>query len=369
MSANQAEIKKQVEFYLSDKNLANDSFFHSKISGNVEHWLDIADILNCNKIKRMGIKEAEIAASLKSSSEVEVSEDGKKVRRVGKKALPELIHKEGQKKRDVKAQSKEEEKGDAEDDTIQLDERGNHILVNADFENPIIIHFKTEAKDGDGFKVNWKEIENEVKQKNPLLKIVYSRADQYEGDLAISSHKLKQVNLEKLTSATLKVQEKNFTFIKTAGEELKDFWQKQGGHYQFCIQPKLRNIKKQQKIAKQQKRDAGTSNDNGSKRAKLSFEIAGVYYTDISKVKSKARAILTIKKDGEKLTGNDEEFIKELIKFHDKHDSKFKDFGHFEAGEHPNYEKTRCFFVVRNDGTKEDFSISKCIMNLEKQSQ
>ena len=49
-------------------------------------------------------------------------------------------------------------------------------------------------------------------------------------------------------------------------------------------------------------------------RAKISFEIAGVYYADINKVKSKSRAILNLKKDGEKLTGNDEAFMKELIK-------------------------------------------------------
>lgn len=45
-----------------------------------------------------------------------------------------------------------------------------------------------------------------------------------------------------------------------------------------------------------------------------------------------------------------------------------KDFDHFEAGEHPSYPKTRCFFVVRKDGSKEDFSISKSIISLEKQS-
>ncbi len=75
---------------------------------------------------------------------------------------------------------------------------------------------------------------------------------------------------------------------------------------------------------------------------------------------------MNLKKDGESLSGNDEEFIKEILKFHEKHESKMNNFDHFEAGEHPNYEKTRCFFVVRKDGSKEDFSISKCIFNLEK---
>ncbi len=97
------------------------------------------------------------------------------------------------------------------------------------------------------------------------------------------------------------------------------------------------------------------------KRSKVAFEIAGVYYAEINKVKSKARAILNLKKDGEKLTGNDADFIKELLAYHEKGKDKMNNMDHFEVGEHPQYEKTRCFFVVRKDGAKEDFSISKCI--------
>jgi len=111
---------------------------------------------------------------------------------------------DGQKKRDAKAAGKEEEKG--ESGTVEYDERGFAILANQDFENPIIIHFKTQRSgDSDNFKVNWKEIENEVRSKNPNLKIVYSRADQFEGDLAISSFKCIPANVDKLTSSTLKV--------------------------------------------------------------------------------------------------------------------------------------------------------------------
>jgi len=116
MSVNPAEIKKQVEFYLSDRNLSQDEFFHDKISSNVENWLNIADILNCNKIKKLKITEADIVASLKSSSEVQVSEDGKKVRRAGKKALPELQRKE-HRKREAKAHAKEEEKKEEDDES------------------------------------------------------------------------------------------------------------------------------------------------------------------------------------------------------------------------------------------------------------
>ena len=101
------------------------------------------------------------------------------------------------------------------------------------------------------------------------------------------------------------------------------------------------------------------------KRAKTSYEIAGVYYLDINKVKSKSRAILNLKQDGERIEGNDCDFLKELLELHEKRDQKLKNFDHFEVGTHPDHEKTRCFFVVRPDGAKEDFSITKCIMQLE----
>lgn len=68
---------------------------------------------------------------------------------------------------------------------------------------------------------------------------------------------------------------------------------------------------------------------------------------DINKVKSKSRAILNIKKDGEKLDQADEDFIKEILRFHQKTEAKMQNFSHFEVGQHPDFKQTRCFFVVR----------------------
>uniref|UniRef100_A0A7S3CI09 Uncharacterized protein n=1 Tax=Strombidium rassoulzadegani TaxID=1082188 RepID=A0A7S3CI09_9SPIT len=202
-----------------------------------------------------------------------------------------------------------------------------------------------------------------VKEKFDRLKVVYSRADKYEGDLAVSSFRMNKKQLEELaTLKDFKIGEKLYTFNKTSGEELKDFWQKQGGHFQFCTAPKLRLAKKQNKKVNDQKKEENL------KRQKRSFTIAGVYYMDINKVKSKSRAIMNIVKDGEKIEEEDQAFITEILKFHDKAEHKMKDLYHFEVGFHPEFNKTRCFFVVKKDGSKEDFSISKCINNLEAQS-
>jgi hypothetical protein len=57
--------------------------------------------------------------------------------------------------------------------------------------------------------------------------------------------------------------------------------------------------------------------------------------------------------------------MKEILRFHDNHDGKMKEFDHFEVGCHPEFTKTRCFFAVKKGGEKEDFSVAKCINNLE----
>jgi hypothetical protein len=122
----------------------------------------------------------------------------------------------------------------------------------------------------------------------------------------------------------------------------------------------VRLAKKQSKKHQEEKREENL------KRQKRSYSIAGVYYMDINKVKSKSRAILNMVKDGEQVEKEDAAFIQELLKFHDKGEQKLRDFSHFEVGFHPEYQKTRCFFTVRTDGSREDFSVTKCIANLEK---
>lgn len=90
----------------------------------------------------MKVKCEDIADAVKDSDEVELSKDHKKVRRANNAPLPKK--EEGLRKREMKGNNKEEfkkSKGDnaedgKEDSDVELDERGNFVLVNADFENP-----------------------------------------------------------------------------------------------------------------------------------------------------------------------------------------------------------------------------------------
>jgi hypothetical protein len=47
-------------------------------------------LLNCNKIKNLGVNQDDIVASLKNSTMLELSANQERIRRVGNKTLPEL---------------------------------------------------------------------------------------------------------------------------------------------------------------------------------------------------------------------------------------------------------------------------------------
>jgi hypothetical protein len=77
MTAKHAEIKKQIEYYLGDENLAIDEFFRDKISQSKDGWILVDTFLACNKVKKMNLKSQDIIEACKSSTDLEINEDKK----------------------------------------------------------------------------------------------------------------------------------------------------------------------------------------------------------------------------------------------------------------------------------------------------
>lgn len=117
-----------------------------------------------------------------------------------------------------------------------------------DFENTKILAFKTvdiDEKADEDYKVNWRDIDVYIKNNFDQVKVVYSRGDKYDGHIAISSYRFNKTQYEKLAvTKQADIGTKKFDFTELEGEELKDFWQKQGGHFQYCIAPKMRLARK-----------------------------------------------------------------------------------------------------------------------------
>ncbi len=189
-----AKIQTQIEYYLSDKNLAKDKFFRDQIQTSKDGYIALSHFLNCNNVKTNKWTVADIIAACKSSTELEFK--GETVRRAGNKPLPERQLVES-KKRDQKASEKVQE---AQED--EYDEEGKIILVERDFDNPIIVTYSAEVKPSEEFKVDWKQVEKVIKEKFPKLKIIYSRMDPHGGHVAISSLRIKKDLLDALCSAS-----------------------------------------------------------------------------------------------------------------------------------------------------------------------
>lgn len=54
------------------------------------------------------------------------------------------------------------------------------------------------------------------------------------------------------------------------------------------------------------------------------------------------------------------------MKFHEKAEQKLKDLKEVVVDINTEHPDTRCFYLVKNDGSREDFSVVKCIDKLEK---
>lgn len=84
-----SEIRGQVEYYLSDKNLEKDAFFYGKIQEDKDGFIDLDFIMNCNKIKSQNISKEAIREAVKGSTLVETDATGNRIRRKDNKPLPE----------------------------------------------------------------------------------------------------------------------------------------------------------------------------------------------------------------------------------------------------------------------------------------
>ena len=138
-------LRRQVEFYFSDGNLAADTFFHQKISQDPEGWLDATLVLGCNRVKKLQIsEEGDIEAAL-VDSELETqwltATEGQKLqlRRKNGRRLPELraagwLTTQIQQRRAASGQATAEVQGEEVPLAPQVSETpkaGDHVLLTA----------------------------------------------------------------------------------------------------------------------------------------------------------------------------------------------------------------------------------------------
>ena len=214
-------IKEQIEYYLSDKNLEHDTFFHQKISEDSNGYLDLELFLKCNKIKNAGWTLDEIKEGIKLSNNIELNKDETKVRRKDNKPLPELVLLAKKRKKDKKEEKEEKE--------------------------PKVLIFNCKEPN----KSNWKDVCKKFEEENKELNVIYKRFKDTTGHIVIRPNEdEEEINFkDKFICDDIEYEVK-----KCEGDDLINFFKDHGEHYQSCIK------------MKKNKNNKGTKNKN--KKAK-----------------------------------------------------------------------------------------------------
>ena len=319
----QKEIKRQIEYYLSDLNLETDEFFHKIISNEKEGYIDLEYIMQCNKVKKAGWDKNMIIESIKDSDQVELNPEKTKIRRKGNKPLPEL--------NETKLLNKKRHR----------EKKENKIT-------PIILIF-TSDKDTE---LKWQDIEAKYKSLNPTLSVIYTRFKTNEGHFGIipSGANLKNKNEKDKVNYT---KEFNINGIKFSvklceGKELEKFMEENQSHLDLCV-----NKERDKKLKKKNKTIL-----------KSLVKLGEEEFNDIAKIKEKIRKMISqVKDELIILDEKDIKFIKDLVKFHpDKEiNEKVNNIPYIGIGKIDPHQYTKAFFGLNDKKEKIfDFFVNKC---------
>jgi hypothetical protein len=304
-------VRKQIEYYLSDDNLKYDKFFHEKISGSADGWLEVSLVLSCNKMKAMRATKEDVLAALKGSK-IEVKEDSLYIRRPGNLSLPTLESRPQHQKKSV---------AHAHD--------GGVIAV-----------FKAIPAEQ-----SWMQLKEKLREKLPnkvQLWYVSEVTDKSTCTVAAAPFENDQQFFEELQ---LEVGGAKITSEVAQGDVL-----------QQCIKVLPKHIKdKREKEAKKRQKERNRPIVVGQQR-----------FVNVSALRSRVKEILNSRSDGESLKseGSDFKLIRALLDFHPKGSDKSKGMVGIKVAK-SSHGDSRCFYMVKDDGQEEDFSAQKCLSAIE----
>ncbi|CAK9003648.1 unnamed protein product [Durusdinium trenchii] len=303
-------VRLQVEYYLSDENLKYDKFFHEKITADKDGWLELQLILSCNKMKNMRATKEDVIAALKESK-IELNEGQTALRRPGNAALPKLESKPTHQKKN----------------SIHAHDGG------------VVTMFK-----GVPAEQQWTQVKAAVQEKLPpkvnLWHVSQVNDKQectmvcapFDGDVTF----FEKLSLE-LGGATLKCE---ICFGDLLQKALKDM-------------PKHIRDKRERESRKRQK------------ERNRPIKLGTCHFNNVSMLRGRVKEILNSRTDGEQLKpdGSDFKLIKSLLEFHPS-PGKSKGLVGIKVARSQQGD-SRCFYMIRDDGTEEDFSAKKCLDAVE----
>lgn len=336
MEKDHSSLKTQLEYYLSDTNLQFDEFFHNEIENSSEGYLALDLILNCNKIKKINASFSDLQAAVSKSTLLELSSDKSSVRRKDRK-LPDF---KGKKKFEMTTRL-----------SRKNSEKSVSSLIATDDSQKVFVPLLLVMTDVSTLPKNGKLIEETIGEQQKT-KIPYARVNKTNGHLVLDKNEKDSSDVvEKLLKDGFEFDGKKIEIIAADDRERNLFNKENLNYLEKIVKKKFgKSIKKAGKI--QEKKQF----------AALTF--AGKKYNNFSGLQTAFKNIISKSRNGVEIDEDSHKMVEELLKYHDNKE-KLKGAKSYVVDFHPVYKQTRCFFIVKDDESKEDFSIHKCLNNLK----
>jgi hypothetical protein len=97
------------------------------------------------------------------------------------------------------------------------------------------------------------------------------------------------------------------------------------------------------------------------------LNLGGIEFRNSKKVLTYLKAVQTQTSNGAEVESKYIRVLTDVLKHHPNWASKFSTYEikGFAVDKHPEFPETRCFFVIKTDDTREDFSLNKCLGNIK----
>ncbi|CAG9333956.1 unnamed protein product [Blepharisma stoltei] len=296
-------IKLQIEYYFSDSNLRRDKFFRELIEKSVEGYIQISDLLKCKRLIQLNANDQLIREAAECSSELEISPDGSGVRRNGNRKIPKKI---------IKATK-------------------NREIIEP---SPIILSVEVLEES----KGSWKQLRDSFKQKHKDIEVIYCRFSGKEGNIGINGSTSEE-EIGKILYEDLEFEGQSARIWKLEGDSLLDFWKLHGSHFDLCNN-QSKNIKKSKAI-----------------------NIGGRFFYSTEKLKEFLKELLERTPEGQNIDPQYHNFLHALLRHHPSYESKSIGLKTFSTGM-SEIVNSKSFFIVKEDGSQQEFNISKCLSSL-----
>merc|ERR1712085_36051 len=268
-------------------------------------------IVSCNKMKVIKATKEDVVAALKESK-IEIKADGSAVRRPGNAALPALEAKPSH------AQKKSS--------------------LHAHDGGPVVVFKNVPAEQ------SWTQIKDKLKEKLPGKATVWYASEVKDGQCFI------------VTSPW----EGDLGGFKDFELEVGSAKLKADVCYNELLQQTLKTLPKHVRERREKEAKKKTKERNRP------IVVGNQRFLNVGALRGKVKEILNSRSDGEQLKkdGTDFKLITSLLTFHPKGAEKSKGLVGIKVAK-SEYGDSRCFYMIRENGSEEDVSMKKCVDAVE----